>query len=186
MDQVYAIYIDVIARTSFKYGVRFELFVLMNNHFHALISTPRGNLSQAMRYFMTESSRAIARASKRINKIYGGRYKWTIIKDPVHYAVAYKYVARNPLEAKMVENLVDYRWSNLSLKESKLSALIKKNQNGFDEYLPETREHLMAWVHEEVEPDINESIRKMLRKFEFEDLMGKNRKYIDMYSLLPQ
>ncbi|WP_081111818.1 transposase [Bdellovibrio bacteriovorus] len=43
-------------------------FVLMSNHFHLLIRFPENNMSEAMTYFMRESSRMISRQAGRINQ----------------------------------------------------------------------------------------------------------------------
>lgn len=185
LDEVYDIYAEVMERTINQYGIRFELFVLMSNHFHAIVSTPEANISQAMRYFMTESSRSIARSSGRINKIYGKRYGRTIIKDPAHYAIVYKYVARNPLAVKTLSHLEEYRWISLNSFRKRLSQLVQGNANGFSIYLPEERGDLMKWIHESFDDDVVLSIKKVLKKKEFVSLKGKNRKYIDLQILLP-
>ena len=83
------------------YGVEIYAFVLMDNHFHLLARFPLGNLVQAMQYFMRETSRCIAHESRRINHVYGGRYFRCEIGNFHYFTHTYKYIYRNPVEAKL-------------------------------------------------------------------------------------
>ena len=164
LGYVYLIYEDVIKRTVKNYGFAFHSFVLMSNHFHALVSTPKANLSEGMRYFMTESSRSIARASGRINRIYGARYKSTIIKSSIHYAHAYKYVYRNPVEAGVCDKALNYEFSTLN---SKCRIKVEDNSNGFNEHIPDFFDELIEWLDDDPGEKFNNDIRKALRRREF-------------------
>ncbi|OQW54629.1 MAG: hypothetical protein A4S09_05590 [Proteobacteria bacterium SG_bin7] len=96
------------------YKVKIHAFVLMSNHFHLLISTPEGNLSNAMLWFMRESSRTIIKNSGRINQTYGSRYKGTLITSSQYYLNVYKYVYRNPVTAGICDRVEEYQYSTLS------------------------------------------------------------------------
>lgn len=96
------------------FGVRIHSFVLMSNHFHLLLTTPNANLSEAMQYFMRNTSRELTRAGNRINQSYGGRYFRCLIEEDHYYLHAYKYFYRNPVVAGLCENVEDYPFSTLS------------------------------------------------------------------------
>lgn len=187
MPRVYNIYARIGKRTQELYDLRFELFVLMGNHFHALVSTPQANLSLSMRYFMTESSRAIALASGKSNHIYGQRYHWTIIKSPVHYAIAYKYICRNPVAAQITQRVEYYPWTSLWTKHTVMRELINRNTNGFGDHVPEDNADLKSWLNECYEPGIAKAIKVNMNRHTFKDLKdSENRKFYDQQELLPK
>ena len=43
--------LQILAASIRNYTVKLYSYVLMNNHFHLLLETPLGNLSEFMRYF---------------------------------------------------------------------------------------------------------------------------------------
>ena len=167
LGQVYEIYGNVLIKTCDMYEFKVHAFVLMSNHFHMLLSTPKNNLSMGMRYFMTESSRSIARASCRINRIYGSRYSWTIIKSSEHYAHAFKYVYQNPLRAGLVSRTENYPWSTLFGFHKTFGKILIGNANGFDEYIPNSERNLLNWLNYIESEVYYDCIRKALRKTQF-------------------
>jgi len=167
LSTIYDIYAKVLEQTSENYKIKLHSFVLMSNHFHMLISTPQANLSTSMRYFMTESSRAIARTSSRINRIYGARYHWTILRNSEHYAHAFKYVYRNPIKARMTLKVEDYKWSTVNQWHTKMNTIISANENGFDEYISMSKSSLLNWLNNDGGMQYNELVGKALRRHEF-------------------
>src|SRR4051794_13448330 len=98
-EQCWNFFSEVLCKLTEIYGVHLHSFVLMSNHCHLTLSTPRLNLDLAMRYLFTEVSRRIAQHSGRINHIFGGRYKSSVMINPMGWAYVYKYVYRNPVRA---------------------------------------------------------------------------------------
>lgn len=49
----------------------------------------------------------------RINQIFGGRYKWSLVKDDRYLSTVYRYIYRNPCDAGLVSKAEDYRYSTL-------------------------------------------------------------------------
>ncbi len=156
-----AIFLEVIEKTKKLYGFEFHTFILMANHFHMILSTPHANLDEGMRYFMTETSRRIARAAGRINKIYGQRYHWTEIKNAIQYAHAFRYNFQNSTRAKIVQFVEDYNWSSLRHKE-----LFVPNA-GFSEHIPDTPEEMLAWLNTIPDTTFDDQIKRALRRFVF-------------------
>lgn len=174
LSLVMDIYIDVLERVIDKYNIKVHAFVLMSNHFHMLISTPDANLSAAMRYFMTESSHAIARASNRINRIYGARYSGTLIKESEHYAHALKYVYNNPVKAKITDRAEKYKWSSLNENIKPLQKLIEPISEVFSEFVPQDKYALVQWLSLADDLEYIEATRKALKKRVFKYGQNKN------------
>ncbi len=99
--------------TSLAFNLRIHSFVLMSNHFHLIVRSPEGNLSEAMQYFLRCSGNDLRDVSGRINQTYGGRFHRSLITHPRHYDHAYKYVYRNPVAAGLCLRVQDYRYSTI-------------------------------------------------------------------------
>lgn len=108
---------DIMSRqlmyVSIAYGVQIHSFVLMNNHFHLLISTPKANLSEAMWNFMSQTSTYLTEAGNRINQTYGSRHFRSVISHGHYFNHAYKYIYLNPVVAGLCERAEDYPYSTL-------------------------------------------------------------------------
>lgn len=97
-----------------KHPCSLHSFVLMNNHYH-LILTPRdGQIDQFMYEFNKNLSLKIRERSRRVNQIFGGRYKWLILSNDKILMNFLRYVYRNPVKAKMVASCEKYPFSSLS------------------------------------------------------------------------
>ncbi len=164
MDEVWEIFSIYLYFVTLAYGVRIHSFVLMNNHFHMLISTPRGNIDEAMNYLQREVSRRIGERTNRINQIFGGPYFWSVIKNPVHFQNVYKYVYRNPVHAGICKNVEDYRYSSLrGLLGVEHSVLPVFDNLG----LIQNPQQQLKWLNTEYSEENHLLIRAALRHREF-------------------
>lgn len=123
MRKTWEIYSDLLTFVTWAYGIHVHAFVLMSNHFHLILSTPERNLDESMKYLLGQSSKEINRLSGRINRVYGGRYKWTIIDNESYLINVLRYVYENPLKAGLVSEIEYYPYSTLNgvLGQSRLS-----------------------------------------------------------------
>jgi REP element-mobilizing transposase RayT len=156
--ECWSIFDDVLRRVEKKYGFKTKLFLLMGNHFHWLVFTPLANVDEGMRYFMTESSREIARRAGRRNKIYGARYGWSVIMDPDYYAEAFRYICLNPVRAGICVSAWEYSWSTLFKTD-----LITNSIDIFDHSVPQGKSEIDRWFLEVDQVKI-ERVRRALRR----------------------
>jgi putative transposase len=70
-----SLFLDKLNSSREIYGVEIHCYVLMNNHFHLVVETPRGNLSEFMRHFNISYTAAFNRRHRRVGHLYQGRYK---------------------------------------------------------------------------------------------------------------
>ena len=82
------------------YAVEVLSYVLMGNHFHLLISTPKGNLSEFMRHFNISYTSAYNRRHRRSGHLYQGRYKSFLIDADRYLAAVSRYIHLNPIRIK--------------------------------------------------------------------------------------
>ena len=82
------------------YAVEVLSYVLMSNHFHLLISTPQGNLSEFMRHFNISYTSAYNRRHRRSGHLYQGRYKAFLIDADSYLVAVSRYIHLNPIRLK--------------------------------------------------------------------------------------
>jgi putative transposase len=106
-------YGEKLTEVSERYRIRVHAFVLMPNHFHLLMSTPREDLGIVMQCFMASVTRTINAKTNRSGRIFGSRYHPSLITSTQYFDSALKYVYRNPVKAKLKDRVLDYRFSTL-------------------------------------------------------------------------
>lgn len=121
-------FLELLNQTSKIYGVEIHAYCLMINHYHLAIRTPNGNLSEAMRHFNSCYTQYVNRSMKKDGALFRGRYKAIVISHEGYLLRLSRYIHLNPLQAKLVKNLSDYRWSSFRAfigKKSELECLKK-------------------------------------------------------------
>jgi REP element-mobilizing transposase RayT len=122
-DRDRSVFLEKLRGSLAIYQVELHAYVLMSNHFHLLVSTPKGNLSEFMRHFNISYTAAYNRRHKRVGHLYQGRYKAILIDQDSYLLQLSRYVHLNPVrirphQAKEVREqiryLERYPWSSLS------------------------------------------------------------------------
>jgi REP element-mobilizing transposase RayT len=160
---VWEVMTDYLYFIQRAYEVRVHSFVLMNNHFHLLVSTPEANLSAAMNYFMRETSKEINRISGKKNQVYGGRYYRSIISNNLHFQHVYKYIYRNPVSANLTQDCESYRYSTLHglLGKSPLHIPLEEDTLLFENDNPR---RTLIWLNTPPNSQNYEILRKALKR----------------------
>jgi putative transposase len=166
LEEVWTIHCRYLFYLHHVFEMQIYSFVLMSNHFHLLAALPNKNLSEAMNYFMRETSRVISRSSGRINQVYGGPYHPTLIGSAHHFRHTYKYIYRNPVEAGLCPHVEDYAYSTLHgvLGGDHCTIPLMEDRLVFSEFGPEK---CLRWLNSNYAEGHKEAIRQALRKAEF-------------------
>lgn len=114
MPEVWSIMEDYLYLVGHLYQLKIHAFVLMSNHFHWILTAPDGNLSNALLYFMRETSKEITRLTGRINQTYGARNYKTHLSSYHYFMNTYKYIYQNPLRAGICDRVENYPYSTLT------------------------------------------------------------------------
>jgi putative transposase len=113
--QIFSLFMDCIKGISKRTEFRPHHFVLMQNHYHLIGSTPNANLDEFMRTFQTTFSQLVNALTGRINHIFGGRYGATVISSTAYLSNVIRYVYQNPVKAKLVQHPWQYSFSTFNL-----------------------------------------------------------------------
>lgn len=108
------------------YGVELPGYVMMSNHFHLLLQTPQGNLSEFMRHFNISYTSAYNRRHNRIGHLYQARYKAFLIDADNYLLAVSRYMHLNPIKIRKYSKYTfKEKWSELfNYKDSSLAGYI--------------------------------------------------------------
>lgn len=105
-------FLKILAAAIEKYGCLCFVYCLMGNHYHLVIQTPRNNISRFMQYLDSQYATFFNRRHRYTGHVYEGRFNSPVIEDGRYLGTSIAYVARNPVEAKLVKNAADWKWSS--------------------------------------------------------------------------
>lgn len=121
-DRDRIIFCKKLALSRDVYSVLLLAYVCMPNHFHLLIKTPHGNLSEFMRHFNISYTAFFNRRHRRVGNLYQGRYKAFLIDVDNYLLEVSRYIHLNPIRIKSIADksaderikiLTSYKWSSL-------------------------------------------------------------------------
>lgn len=95
-----------------RYGVVIHAWCLMSNHYHLLLETPDGNLSQIMRHINGAYTTYFNVKRKRAGHLFQGRYKAILVDADAYAAELSRYLHLNPVRAGMVNKPEEHEWSS--------------------------------------------------------------------------
>jgi REP element-mobilizing transposase RayT len=89
-------------------------YVIMGNHFHLAVETPKGNLSEGMRWLQCVFANRFNRLRKENGRLFQGRFKSLYVEDLDRLGWLCHYIHLNPVRAGVcsAEELKDYRWAS--------------------------------------------------------------------------
>lgn len=112
-DADYVLYRDLLAEAAQRAGAEIWAYCLMPNHVHVIV-VPSDE--DGLR-------RTFADAHRRYTGFINARHRWTghlwqgrfgaVVMDEAHLAHAMRYVALNPVRARLVERAEDWAWSSV-------------------------------------------------------------------------
>src|SRR5437879_7840553 len=73
----------LVGEGSVRFGIVVHVYVLMSNHYHLLMETPRANLSQTMQWLNVSYSVWFNRRHGRVGRLLKGRFKEVLVEAEV-------------------------------------------------------------------------------------------------------
>jgi REP element-mobilizing transposase RayT len=104
-----------------QFGVRVLAYCLMPNHYHLVVGTPLGNLSQAVGWLQVTYTVRFNRRHRRSGHLFQGRFKAQLVEADEYARWLVEYVHLNPVRprrkggpipAEQAEALARYEWSS--------------------------------------------------------------------------
>ena len=104
-------FLRVLCSVVKRYHFILHTYCLMNNHYHLLIETPYANLSRGMRQLNGLYTQRFNRKHQRVGHLFQGRYQAILVDKDNYLLELSRYVALNPVRAKIVKDPKDWEWS---------------------------------------------------------------------------
>lgn len=104
-------FIRIMIEEQETWGVEILAGGQLGNHFHAVVTTPNGNLSDFMEQWEGRFASYSNWRYNRVGHLFQGRYPAVVIEHDIHLLIALCYVFFNPVSAGFVTRPEDYKWS---------------------------------------------------------------------------
>jgi putative transposase len=104
--------IEGLEQTVSRCGRELACYVVMGNHLHLLVRTPRPNLGVGMQSFLSGYAIWAGRRWRRQGHLFQGRYRAEMIEDESYYWTVSRYIHLNPVRAGLVPRPEQWEWSS--------------------------------------------------------------------------
>ena len=120
-DRDHRRFIEKLGENVDTHAIRLYAYVLMTNHYHLLIETPRANLSAFMQQFNTSYTAYFNPRHRRCGHLFEGRYKAKLVDADPYLLSLTRYIHLNPVrisscnESTLSEKLHvlrNFKWSS--------------------------------------------------------------------------
>lgn len=105
-------WLETLALVCNRFNFVIHAYCQMTNHYHVLIETVEGNLSQGMRQLNGLYTQHFNRRHRLVGNLFQGRYKAILVQRESSLLELTRYVVLNPLRARMVQSLAEWPWSS--------------------------------------------------------------------------
>lgn len=175
MDECWDIFSGLLQQAVVKFKFNVHAFLLMNNHYHMIATTHEDYpLPKVMEWYQRSVNRMINNKAGRINHLFGGPYRATLLSTELDYYHAYKYLYRNPMQANICRKSEDYKYSTLKNKTFPLVYPI----TGIDNLLPRELKLIINEINKPYSEEAESALEKAINKvdFKFSSRMEKKLK----------
>ena len=104
-------FMTTFSEAACDHHVRVYAFCLMGTHYHMLLDTPRGNLSEFIRTLNAEYSKAFNRRHGRVGHTFEQRFESFVVQREKYLRRVARYIALNPVKARLCGDAVEWPWS---------------------------------------------------------------------------
>lgn len=105
-------FLSYLKSSAERYSAVIHAYCLMTNHYHLLLETPEGNLSQVMRHINGAYTTYFNVKRKRVGHLFQGRFKAILVEADEYAAELSRYIHLNPVRAGIVAKPEEYEWSS--------------------------------------------------------------------------
>ena len=111
-EQDYLKFLTYLETAVQRYKAIIHVYCLMGNHYHLLIETPIGNISQIMRHINGAYTTYYNTKRQRAGHLLQGRYKAILVEADEYAEELSRYIHLNPVRAGIVGRPEEFQWSS--------------------------------------------------------------------------
>jgi putative transposase len=105
-------FLSYLESASQRYRAVIHIYCLMNNHYHLLMETPSGNLSQIMRHINGAYTTYFNIKHQRSGHLLQSRYRAILVDMDEYAQEVSRYIHLNPVRAGIMDRPEKYLWSS--------------------------------------------------------------------------
>ena len=105
-------FLNILRDYHERYGILVHAYVLLDNHYHLILETPRGNLLKVMHGLNGSYTGYFNRKYRRVGHLLQGRYRAILVDKDEYLLPLSRYVHLNPVRAGIVKSPEKYPWSS--------------------------------------------------------------------------
>ena len=125
-------FVGDLAGGAERYRVKVHCYVLTENHFHLVATTPEGNLSKWMHQLKTAYTVYFNRRHQVVGHLFQGRFKSTVIEAEKYLLEVSRYLHLNPVLC----------WDHAGLSHDEIAALFRMpSSNSVAQTIRRTKTH---------------------------------------------
>lgn len=97
------LFLALLGERQERFGIETHAYCLMDNHYHLLLHTPKGQLSRGMRHLNGLYTQGMNRSVQRDGALVRGRYTAILVEADTSLLHVSRSMHSNPLEAGVTE-----------------------------------------------------------------------------------
>jgi REP element-mobilizing transposase RayT len=105
-------FLSCLAREAHRGAIAILAFSLMTTHFHVLVISLDGHLSDTMKRALSRYSRYFNRKYRRDGPLFRSRFRSKPVCNTAYRRAVLRYIDRNPVQARLVSKPWDYPWGS--------------------------------------------------------------------------
>lgn len=102
---------QILVEVKAEYDVEVLVETQMTTHFHAVVKTPRANLSDFMERWEGRYARYFNLRHRRVGHLFQGPFRCVVVEGDLHLFVVVAYVFNNPVKSGLVAKPENWKWS---------------------------------------------------------------------------
>ena len=106
------VWLEILGQVCSRFNWVCHAWCQMSNHYHIVVETIEGNLSQGMRQLNGVYTQYINRTYQRVGHVFQGRFKGILVERDSYLLELSRYVVLNPVRAGMVTDTGDWPWGS--------------------------------------------------------------------------
>lgn len=105
-------FLALLAALTREHHLACHAYCLMSNHYHLVVTTVRGGLARTMRQLNGVYAQRWNARHEHVGHLFQGRYVAQLVQDGPYFLTVCRYVALNPVRARIVASPERWPWSS--------------------------------------------------------------------------
>lgn len=105
-------FVELLQETAEAGAIGIAGWCLMDNHVHLVLQGDLSELTKAVKRINIRYAMNFNQTEDRIGHVFQDRFRSENVSNDAHFLSVLRYVHSNPVKARMIRNVGEYRWSS--------------------------------------------------------------------------